>query len=77
MPAHWEPNQRLSAETIGKQPTRRIQGGTADTVIKLRPVVPEELPKELRKTNSMKVVPEEDLSDSLVATGKELGLISF
>ena len=34
---------------------RRIQGGTADTVIKLRPVVPEELPKELRKSNSMKV----------------------
>jgi len=34
---------------------RRIQGGTADAVIKLRPVVPEELPKELRKSNSMKV----------------------
>jgi len=34
---------------------RRIQGGTADTVIKLRPVVPEELPKELRKSDSMKV----------------------
>jgi len=34
---------------------RRIHGGTADTVIKLRPVVPEELPKELRKSDSMKV----------------------
>jgi hypothetical protein len=34
---------------------RRIQGGTADTVIKLRPVVPEELPKEIRHSGSMKV----------------------
>jgi hypothetical protein len=34
---------------------RRIQGGTADTVIKLRPVVPEELPKEIRNSASMKV----------------------
>jgi len=34
---------------------RRIQGGTADTVIKLRPVVPDELPKEMRRSESMKV----------------------
>jgi hypothetical protein len=34
---------------------RRIQGGTADTVIKLRPVVPDELPKHLRRSESMKV----------------------
>lgn len=34
---------------------RRIQGGTADTVIKLRPVVPEELPKDIRRSASMKV----------------------
>lgn len=34
---------------------RRIQGGKADTVIKLRPVVPEDLPKEIRRSNSMKV----------------------
>ena len=34
---------------------RRIQGGKADTVIKLRPVVPAELSKELRRSDSMKV----------------------
>jgi len=34
---------------------RRNQGGTADTVVKLRPVVPEELPKEMRRSDSMKV----------------------
>jgi len=34
---------------------RRRQGGTADTVVKLRPVVPDELPKEFRKSDSMKV----------------------
>ena len=34
---------------------RRIQGGTADTVIKLRPVVPEELPKDIRRSGSIKV----------------------
>jgi hypothetical protein len=34
---------------------RRIQGGTADTVVKLRPVVPEELPKDIRHSASMKV----------------------
>lgn len=34
---------------------RRIQGGTADTVIKLRPVVPDELPKDIRHSESMKV----------------------
>ena len=33
---------------------RRIQGGKADTVVKLRPVVPDELPKELRKSASFK-----------------------
>lgn len=34
---------------------RRIQGGSADTVIKLRPVVPDELPKDVRKSKSMKI----------------------
>ena len=34
---------------------RRIQGGTGDTVVKLRPVVPADLPPELRKTASFKV----------------------
>ena len=34
---------------------RRIQGGKADTVVKLRPVVPDELPKDLRRSESMKV----------------------
>ncbi len=34
---------------------RRIQGGEADTVVKLRPVVPEELPEDLRKSESSKV----------------------
>ena len=34
---------------------RRIQGGRGDTVVKLRPVVPAELPKELRKSALFKV----------------------
>lgn len=34
---------------------RRIQGGKADTVIKRRPVVPSEIPKEFRQSDSMKV----------------------
>ena len=34
---------------------RRIQGGTGDTVVKLRPVVPADLPPELRKSPSFKV----------------------
>ena len=34
---------------------RRIQGGRGDTVIKLRPVVPEELPEELRKSPAFNV----------------------
>src|SRR3954447_965545 len=34
---------------------RRIQGGRADTVIKLRPVVPAELPAELRKLAAFNV----------------------
>ena len=34
---------------------RRIQGGSADSVIKLRPVVPDELPKDIRKSKSMKI----------------------
>jgi hypothetical protein len=33
--------------------TRRVQGRDADSVIKLRPVVPEELPKKLRKSPDM------------------------
>ncbi|HEX5041018.1 MAG TPA: hypothetical protein VFW95_12895 [Candidatus Limnocylindria bacterium] len=33
---------------------RRIQGGKADTVVKLRPVVPDELPEEIRKSASFK-----------------------
>ena len=34
---------------------RRIQGGRGDTVIKLRPVVPEELPEELRRSPAFNV----------------------
>jgi hypothetical protein len=34
---------------------RRIQGGRADTVVKLRPVVPEQLPKKLRRSPSLGV----------------------
>jgi hypothetical protein len=34
---------------------RRIQGGRGDTVVKLRPVVPAELPKELRRSAMFKV----------------------
>ena len=34
---------------------RRIQGGRADTVVKLRPVVPSELPDDLRRSASFKV----------------------
>ncbi len=34
---------------------RRIQGGRGDTVIKLRPVVPEELPTEIRRNVSFNV----------------------
>ena len=34
---------------------RRIQGGRGDTVVKLRPVVPEELPPELRRSPSFNV----------------------
>jgi hypothetical protein len=34
---------------------RRIQGGRADTVIKLRPVEPSDLPAELRQSPAMKV----------------------
>ncbi len=34
---------------------RRVPGGSADTVVKLRPVVPAELPNELRKSGSFKV----------------------
>jgi exopolyphosphatase / guanosine-5'-triphosphate,3'-diphosphate pyrophosphatase len=33
---------------------RRIQGGSADTVVKLRPVVPQELPEDLRADASFK-----------------------
>ena len=34
---------------------RRVQGGTGDTVVKLRPVVPAEMPAALRKSPSFKV----------------------
>ncbi len=34
---------------------RRIQGGTGDTVIKLRPVVPDELPEDLRTSGAVSV----------------------
>ena len=34
---------------------RRIQGGRGDTVIKLRPVVPSELPEDLRTSGSLNV----------------------
>ena len=34
---------------------RRIQGGRGDTVVKLRPVVPDDLPQELRRSPSFNV----------------------
>ena len=34
---------------------RRVQGGTHDSVVKLRPVVPDELPAKLRTSPSLKV----------------------
>src|SRR5262245_44366277 len=34
---------------------RRIQGGAADTVIKLRPIVPAEIPDSLRRSEACKV----------------------
>jgi hypothetical protein len=34
---------------------RRIQGGSADTAIKLRPVVPSELPKRVRRSGACKI----------------------
>jgi hypothetical protein len=34
---------------------RRIQGRSGDTVVKLRPVVPDELPDDLRKSENLKV----------------------
>lgn len=48
------PDLRLNKAGIVAR-ARRRQGGTADTVVKLRPVVPDELPKEFRKSASMKV----------------------
>lgn len=49
------PDLTLGAAGIAVS-ARRIQGGEADTVIKLRPVVPDELPKDIRQSESMKVV---------------------
>ncbi len=34
---------------------RRVQGGRGDTVVKLRPVVPDELPQDLRRSTSFNV----------------------
>jgi hypothetical protein len=34
---------------------RRVQGRSGDTVVKLRPVVPDELPKDIRRSSSVKV----------------------
>jgi hypothetical protein len=34
---------------------RRVQGGTGDTVVKLRPVVPDELPDDLRRSGAVGV----------------------
>ena len=34
---------------------RRIQGGRADTVVKLRPVVPAELPRDIRRSPAFNV----------------------
>ena len=48
------PDLALDAAGIAVR-ARRIQGGEADTVIKLRPVVPDELPKDIRQSESMKV----------------------
>lgn len=48
------PDLALDAAGIAVR-ARRIQGGEADTVIKLRPVVPSEIPKDFRLSDSMKV----------------------
>lgn len=48
------PDLALDAAGIAVR-ARRIQGGEADTVIKLRPVVPDELPRNIRQSESMKV----------------------
>ena len=60
---------------------RRIQGGRGDTVVKLRPVVPDELPQELRRSPSFNV--EVDILPGLIgvcsaslkgrASGAEIG----
>ena len=48
------PDLALNAAGIAVR-ARRIQGGRADTVIKRRPVVPSEIPKKFRLSDSMKV----------------------
>ena len=48
------PDLALNAAGIAVR-ARRIQGGKADTVIKRRPVVPSEIPKKFRLSDSMKV----------------------
>jgi len=48
------PDLALNAAGIAVR-ARRIQGGEADTVIKRRPVVPSEIPKDFRLSDSMKV----------------------
>jgi len=48
------PDLALNAAGIAVR-ARRIQGGEADTVIKRRPVVPSEIPKDFRRSDSMKV----------------------
>jgi len=48
------PDLRLNAAGVVVR-ARRIQGKSADTVVKLRPVVPEDLPDDLRRSPSVNV----------------------
>ena len=48
------PDLRLNAAGVVAR-ARRIQGRSGDTVVKLRPVVPAELPDDLRKSGSVNV----------------------
>src|SRR5262249_55073692 len=48
------PDLRLNKAGIAVR-TRRIQGRSGDSVVKLRPVVPDELPEDVRRSASLNV----------------------
>lgn len=48
------PDLRLNAAGVVVR-TRRVQGRSGDTVVKLRPVVPDELPDDVRRSDSVNV----------------------